>query len=127
MPGFEVFRSLLQQSQANGSRSTALNPIAGALALLLSALLAAIWLHAVMWVDVLLAVFASLVLAVFLFTYVYFVFKNSDALRSEKFTLYKIALERSLTGDTLKGFSEVGIEAETAPARVGPSAGPEPE
>jgi len=84
-----------------------MNPIGWALATVLSTLVGSIWAHAPMWVVGLISAFAGIVLTVYLFGYIYFMFKNPDALRSERFTLSKMAIEKSIVGDTLQGFSQV--------------------
>jgi hypothetical protein len=40
-------------------------------------------------------------------SYIYFAFRHPDALRSEKFTLSKIALEKNLIGDSRVGLLEI--------------------
>ena len=60
----------------------------------------------------LLAIFACLILTVYLFAYVYLMLKDRDALRSERFTLSKMAIERSITGDSLRGFSKIELDEE---------------
>jgi hypothetical protein len=42
----------------------------------------------------------------FLGAYFFLLIKDRDALRSEKYTLSKLALERSITGDNIAGFLE---------------------
>ncbi len=121
MPGIEVIRWLLQQATAQGSRSTALNPIAWAFAVILSAVVASVWVHSPNWLIILFSVFAALILVVFLFAYIYFALTNSDALRSEKFTLSKMAIERSVTGDTLRGFLEPSTANAALEAKVEPT------
>jgi hypothetical protein len=113
MPGIELIRSFLQQATAQGSRSTALNPLAWALGLCLSSLLIAISLNAPYWVTVFLSVVTALILIVFLFAYLYLLVKDRDALRSEKFTLSKMAIERSVTGDNIAGFIDPMNRAES--------------
>lgn len=49
------------------------------------------------------AVMLILVLLLFLSSYVYFMRTNPDALRSEQFSLSKLAIEKGLIGDTLSG------------------------
>lgn len=41
--------------------------------------------------------------------YFILLFKNPDALRSERFTLSKMALEKSVTGDSLAGFTALEL------------------
>src|SRR4051812_35339756 len=110
MPGIELIQSLLQQASAQGSRSTAMNPISWALAILLSSLLGSVGVGAPGWVTVMLAVFTSVTMLLYLGAYVYFMVKNSDALRSERFTLSKMAIQNSLRGDTLRGFADIPEE-----------------
>ena len=61
------------------------------------------------WVLVLLGTFAGLFVIAFLAAYFILLFRNPDALRSERFTLSKMAMERSVTGDSLKGFTEAEL------------------
>ena len=47
--------------------------------------------------------FSALTLLLFGFGYVFFMFKDSDALRSERYSLSKMAIEKGLIGDDIKG------------------------
>ena len=105
--GIELIKTLLHQASAQGSRSTALYPLAWAFTLDLATLIAAIWERAPSWVPVLLAVLAAVLLGAYLIAYFYFMVKNPDALRSENFTLSKMQIERSQIGDTSRGFQEI--------------------
>src|ERR1700732_1748070 len=105
MPGIELIQTFLKQASARGSRSNALNPLAWAFGMTLSALIASILAgHSPSWLTILLAVFASLILLAYLGAYGFLMVKDRDALRSESFTLSKMAIERSVTGDNLQGF-----------------------
>src|SRR5690348_2400583 len=104
MPTIELIRSFLQQASVHGSRSTVLNPLIWALGTTFSAILVSIYGNAPFWLTVVLTIFGGLILLVFLGAYLYCLVSDRDALRSEKFTLSKMAIERSVTGDTLKGF-----------------------
>jgi hypothetical protein len=110
MAGIELFRSLLQQASAQGSRSTVLNPLGWALAISLSGVLGSVYAHCPPWVTTLFCVFASIVLVFYLASYVYFALTNSDALRSERFTLSKMAIEKNIIGDSLQGFIQLTSE-----------------
>jgi glucan phosphoethanolaminetransferase (alkaline phosphatase superfamily) len=123
MPGIDIVRSLLQQASVQGSRSTVLNPLGWALAIVLAALVGCLRWNTPVWLTIVLASSSCVTLIIYLFTYLYFVFTNSDALRSEKFTLSKMAIERSITGDSLKGFVRLGSDVTDAlPAAVEPTA-----
>lgn len=116
MPGIEFIRSFLQQASAQGSRSTALNPLGWALTIALSALLVAVVEHAQAYITGILATFAGIILLTYLAAYIYFMIKDPDALRSEKFTLSKLAIERSITGDNIAGFFEPDEQSFMLPA-----------
>jgi flagellar basal body-associated protein FliL len=104
----DLIRSLLEQASAQGSRSTALNPLGWALAIALSGLAAIVRAEkAPGWLIVLLSVLVSILVLAYLVAYFYFMRKDPDALRSEKFTLSKMAIEKSITGDSLKGFTKL--------------------
>jgi hypothetical protein len=45
----------------------------------------------------------------FLVAYFILLFVDRDALRSERFTLSKLAIEKSVTGDSLRGFTALDI------------------
>jgi hypothetical protein len=106
MPGVELIRSLLQQATAQGSRSTALNPLGWALAIILSALLGSVFDHPPGWLAPSLAAGAGLVVVAYIVAYFFLLMNDRDALRSERFQLSKIALERSVIGDNIAGFLE---------------------
>jgi hypothetical protein len=46
--------------------------------------------------------------------YFFLLFNDRDALRSERFTLSKMAIEKSVTGDSLKGFIVQGLDGSRA-------------
>jgi hypothetical protein len=107
MPGIELIQSFLQQATAQGARSTALSPLGWLTAIISSALFGSFVSHAPMWAIVTLT--AALVMCVIMYfvAYIFFMMKNPDALRSERFTLSKLALERSVKGDSIAGFLDV--------------------
>jgi hypothetical protein len=99
----EFFRSFLQQANATGTRSTALTDLRWFAALVLSALLISIKFNAPAWILYSLFVLLGIVSLVYLAAYIFFAICDRDALRSEKFTLSKMAIEKSITGDNLSG------------------------
>lgn len=106
MPGIALIRSFLQQASAQGSRSTALNPLGWLVALLMPGVVAtSIWsVPVVVTMTLLVMLCAASVL--YGGAYIYFMLKDPDALRSEKFTLSKMALERTAVGDDLVGLHD---------------------
>jgi len=59
-----------------------------------------------MWVTVTIGISFATVLAVFLGAYVYLLLKQPDALRSEQFTLSKLAIEKGMVGDSVAGMHD---------------------
>jgi hypothetical protein len=99
-----ILRLFMQQASVHGARSTALNALLISSGTLLSALMVASFLDAEKWVMVLVSVMIGINFTAFIFACMFLLFKDRDALRSERFTLSKMAMEKSLTGDTLAGF-----------------------
>src|SRR5258708_18772972 len=99
MPGFEFFRSMLQHASASGSRSTVLQPLLLAMTILIPGLLGAIYYGAPFWVLVLLGFFLAATLTIFLIFFVFYGIKSPDLLRSERFMLSKMAIEKNIIGD----------------------------
>jgi predicted membrane channel-forming protein YqfA (hemolysin III family) len=107
-----TFMQLFERSVANGSRSTVMTPLAWMIGILLAALVALIPVSApswiIQWVTGLFVVSAVIYIAGF----VYFGLTNPELLRTERFSLSKMAIEKSVRGDSLLGL-------------VGPSQGPD--
>jgi hypothetical protein len=98
-----IFQSFLSEATAKGARSTALHSLQWMLGILLSALPIVIWAGAPDWLLVGISGAAALILVLFIFAYVYFLLKQPDALRSEQFSLSKMAIEKGLVGDNVSG------------------------
>ncbi len=99
-------QSFFSRSDAKGTRSTALHSLQWALGLMLAALPTSIYVKAPDWILIALCSAIGVVLLVFLSAYIYFLFRNPDALRSEQFTLSKMAIEKGLVGDSVTGISD---------------------
>lgn len=70
------------------------------------------------WLLVLMAALVGISVATYIGGYLYFAVKDPDALRSEKFTLSKMAIEKNLIGDNTAGLFEFeeGRELNRLPA-----------
>jgi hypothetical protein len=101
---FEFFTSLLQQATTSGSRSTVLTDLRWLILIILFALLGAFKIEAPTWFTILLSAFFGFVCLLYVLAYIHFALRAPDYLRSEKFTLSKLAIEKSAKGDTLTGF-----------------------
>lgn len=102
---------LLQQANIGQSRSSVLNPLQWMLVILVFGVAVCLLAHSPSWLVVLFAVMLCLVLILFLCAYVYFASTNPDALRSEQFSLSKLAIEKGMVGDSLSGLQRAHIEA----------------
>ena len=76
-------------------------------ALLTTALLAGGYYSLPYWILTIIAIAWCVTIAMCLFFYIFFAVKNPDYLRSERYTLSKMALEKNLIGDDRAGFSEI--------------------
>lgn len=118
MPSTGLIRAILSQASSSGSRSTALQPLGWLSVILTFGLVAAVSWRASQWVLVTLAAFLGVTVLIYLISYIFYALKNPDALRSEKYTLSKMAIEKNLIGDNIAGLIEIGDFASptTAPA-----------
>jgi hypothetical protein len=97
---------LREQMNATLSRSDALRPIAWLVMLLTILTIGTMYERGPDWILEVEA--ALLVGAILLYAtaYLYCLLKNPDALRSEKYSLHKMALEHGLIGDSSTGLFE---------------------
>ncbi|ENG7518035.1 hypothetical protein ABVD55_001180 [Vibrio harveyi] len=58
------------------------------------------------WLLILLATLTVVSVILYVFAYIYFMFKNPDALRSEKFNIEKMAIQKGIVGDSQLGVIE---------------------
>jgi hypothetical protein len=107
MPAPELIRAFLSQATASGARSTALQPLGWLAGILIVGLAIVPFRNAPSWLLILLAGLLVCCVVLYLLSYIYFAFKNPDALRSETFTLSKMALEKNLIGDNRVGLLEL--------------------
>jgi hypothetical protein len=98
--------SLLRQGTVQGSKSTAITPLTWALAIMMAGLVGG--LKTGLPDSVIYVLCGCLVLLVLglLGAYAYFARNNPDALRTERYTLTKLAIERRLRGDDVVGITE---------------------
>ena len=102
-----MLESLLRQAQIGQSRSSVINPLQWTIVILLFAILATAVGRYPLWLPVTLVVLLVLIVGLFISAFVYFMAKNPDALRSERYSLVKTAIEKNLLGDNLTGLREI--------------------
>lgn len=66
-------------------------------------------------------------MALYLGAYLYFMFTDKDALRSETYSIQKLAIERGLRGDDLTGVITLDTEQDVRRLDVAPSSTSEAE
>lgn len=101
------FSSMLQSAAAQGSRSTVLRPLSWLLAIGAAAVVATIEAKAPQWVVAVFVVVCALTVFIYLCAYLYCLFNDRDALRSETYSIQKLAIEKGY-GDSGTGVLEGG-------------------
>lgn len=99
----QMLHALLQQISSEGKRSTAMQPLIWLLGILLVGTLSSFYFDLPVWVGKIIIGLLILIVLVFIGVYIYFMLNNSDALRSEKYSLNKMAIQKSILGDDLSG------------------------
>ena len=95
--------SLLQRALAQESKSTALKPLAWLVGLCFVAAICAFKFESPYWIGSSFAVAGIVSVIFYLGAYVFFALKDRDALRSEKFYIQKLAIQKGIIGDDIIG------------------------
>jgi len=104
MPSFRLVQAFLDQATAQGSRSTILRPLGWLITICAAAVLGSVELKAPDWVVTLFSISAGLGIALYLTAFIYcLVTKKEDLLRSETYSIQKLAIEKGFVGDSLAG------------------------
>lgn len=103
MADISLIRSFLQQATAQGSRSTVLKPIGWMMSICIGATLSSAYMKSPPWLTYMFAAFSSITMLLYLGAYVFCLAKDRDALRSETYTIQKLAIEKGFIGDSLSG------------------------
>ncbi len=98
-----LLRAFLSQANSYGSRSTALGTIQWLMAILLGGLIALFSAKAATWSVGLVGAMLALAFVLYLYAYLFFMFKDPDALRSERYSLRRMEIEKGLIGDNVSG------------------------
>lgn len=116
---YPFFKELFERSDASGSRSTILKPLTWFLSILIGGVLSLTWLKASEWLVIFFCIVIVAVILLFLFAYIFCLFRNPDALRSESFSIQKLAIEKGVYGDSTTGM--IKIESKKLGELAGPS------
>ena len=101
--GIDTIKELFERSDSNGSKSTILKPITWLLSILISGIIILVRVQAPNWTVVLFSIIVGFTIVIFFFAFIYCLFYDRDALRSEKFSIQKMAIEKGLYGDNISG------------------------
>ena len=104
MPGLNLIASFFQQATAQGTRSTIMNPLGWFTAISIGGLLGAVHYQAPFEVLLLLGSLTGLSGIAYLGSYVFcLTTKREHLLRTEKFVLQQLAIEKGFRGDSTTG------------------------
>ena len=98
-----LIAALLEQASAQGSRSTVLRPLGWLLSICIVGSLGAAEMKAPAWFGFILGWGVGLSVLVYLLAYGYCLMKCPDALRSERYSINKMVIEKGFVGDSLSG------------------------
>jgi len=103
---FEQIRSWFKLAEVGQSRSSITNPLQWALVIIGGLMLLAHLFGLPSWIVAALLFVLLGVSVIFIYTYLHFMHKSPDVLRSEHYHLSKMVIERGLVGDSLHGLIE---------------------
>ena len=102
--------ALQEQMNATLSRSDALKPLAWLVVILTTTAVLLVYVAAPAWLLILTACLLAGAIAQYFIAFGFCLIKDRDALRSETYSLHKIAIEHGLTGDSITGVIAAGAE-----------------
>jgi hypothetical protein len=100
---YNIIRELLHKSDASGSRSTILKPLTWFISVVIGGIILLIKINSPQWLVIMFSIIMGLSIVIFFFTYVYCLFTDKDAIRSEKYSIQKLAIEKGIYGDSTSG------------------------
>jgi predicted membrane channel-forming protein YqfA (hemolysin III family) len=98
---------ILQKALLQNAKSTVLKSLAWLVALLSSATIFASRFGMDKWLVVLLASLDCLAVIVYIAGFIFFALKDPEQLRSEKYSIQKLAIERGYIGDNITGYHRI--------------------
>lgn len=99
----DYIKQIFQHASSYGSKSSILSVLLWIIFGFLAPLIIAS-IFAPMWVSILFAVILVVFLSIFAYVYLFCLHNgNTDALRSEKFVISKMAIEKQTSGDSVTG------------------------
>ena len=111
----ESIFSFLQRASAHGSRSTVLGPLNWLIGIIVAAILGCLRYNAPVALLLFFAVIIGFGVLLYLVAYAYCLKKDPELLRSEKYSIQKLAIQKAYVGDSSVGLID---ENEIRPALV---------
>lgn len=111
-----VYKDFIEKEDR--SKSTILKPLGWLLGICVPLLGTALYLKAENILVYGISVIILLIIVIYIAVYLHAYFTNQDALRSENYTLTKMAIEKSAFGDSQVGVVEISDESEQNPKRI---------
>jgi hypothetical protein len=102
----QAVAALREQMHATLSRSDILKALVWSVGLLMTATVAAVAAKSPLWILVIFSILLSFSVVLYFLSFVYCLMKMPDALRSETYSLNKMALEHGVYGDNRVGVIE---------------------
>jgi hypothetical protein len=99
----DQLKSWFQLAEIGQSRSSITNPLQWTMVILIAAILLLFKIGLPSWVIDTFVMCLLAVVLLFAYTYLHFMHKNPDVLRSEQYHLSKMAIEHGLLGDSIQG------------------------
>jgi len=105
---------VLTLTGAGRAKTTVLRPLAWIITLLLSGTIAAFALKIPDSVGITFLVLLVFCIFLYFYSYIFFMHKDPDQLRTENYSLQRLAIEKGVVGDSLKGVfdSKIGHSLE---------------
>jgi hypothetical protein len=108
MPLDHIIATLLEHAKSQ-SKSTILRPLSWLTSICVVAILGAVRFNGPKWLLIVLAVNFCLTVALYLGSFIFCLSTGQiDALRTEKYSLEKLAMERGFRGDSSTGLFRIG-------------------
>ena len=95
--------TLREQMQADLSRTDVLRVLLWPILILTLIFISGLYAHAPNWALIGVAGFAGLFMVIYAIAFVFLLITDRDSLRSEKYSLHKMAIEHGLIGDSTLG------------------------
>lgn len=96
-------KEIMVKSDNSGEKSTILKPLTWLISILMGGIIALFYIKAENWIIIAFFCIICLIILLFVFSYLFCLYKDKDALRSEKFYIQKMAIEKGFYGDNVTG------------------------